>query len=89
MLKPGKDIIFTELSDGEGVLLNLATKLYYSLNATGTFMWRLIEKCEAQSEPSLVERLESHYRIPRETALSDVQEFLSDLLSERLLEDVA
>ena len=38
---PDSDVIVTEL-DGEAVLLNLDTKLYFSLNATGVRIWKLL-----------------------------------------------
>ena len=40
MLKPNPDVIFTPLNDGESVLLHMESKLYYSLNGSGSFMWR-------------------------------------------------
>lgn len=38
----GPDVVFREL-DGEAVVLNLGTGLYYGLNDTGTRMWQLLE----------------------------------------------
>jgi hypothetical protein len=39
--------VFTSLDDGRGVLLNLDTLLYYSLNRTGAEIWRQIEPAGA------------------------------------------
>ena len=39
---PAEDAVFREL-DGESVLLNLATGMYYGLDAVGTHVWRLAE----------------------------------------------
>ena len=40
---PGPDVVFREL-EGEAVLLNLETGIYFGLNATGLRMWQLIEQ---------------------------------------------
>ena len=42
--KPEADVIFTELDNSEAVLLHLGTQAYYSLNATGAFIWQLFDK---------------------------------------------
>jgi hypothetical protein len=39
--------VFTPLDDGTGVLLNLQTLLYYSLNKTGAAVWQQIEEKRA------------------------------------------
>ncbi|MFP5263595.1 MAG: PqqD family protein [Blastocatellia bacterium] len=36
--------VFTSLADGTGVLLNLDTLFYYSLNRTGSVLWQRIEE---------------------------------------------
>ena len=40
---PHPDVVFREL-EGESVLLNLATGIYFGLNVTGTRVWQLIEQ---------------------------------------------
>lgn len=39
---PSPDVVFREL-EGEAVILNLETGIYFGLNATGVRMWQLIE----------------------------------------------
>jgi hypothetical protein len=39
-----KAVAFTDLEDGSGVLLHLENKFYYSLNMTGSFIWKLLEE---------------------------------------------
>jgi hypothetical protein len=87
-LKPNEAVIFTQLSDGMAVLLHLQSKLYYSLNGSGAFMWRLLESHEVKTPAELIDRVTHYYEIPQETAQSDVEEFLEDLLQENLLEKV-
>jgi hypothetical protein len=38
------DDVISEIVDGEAVLLNLKTGVYYSLNHVGTRIWQLIEQ---------------------------------------------
>jgi hypothetical protein len=79
-------VVFSELSDGEGVLLHMDSKLYYSLNPTGSFMWRILEKKEGTQPTHLVDQLVDRYKISQDLAQADVQEFLRDLLSEQLIQ---
>jgi hypothetical protein len=46
--------VFTALDDGTGVLLNLETLSYYSLNKTGVALWQEIEQ---SSTPPTVDLL--------------------------------
>ena len=85
-IKPHSEVVFTKLSDGEGILLNLQTKLYYSLNSTGSFLWQLIEKNPSLSVSDLGAKLLNHYQIPQNTAIKDTNDFIQDLTGEGLLE---
>jgi coenzyme PQQ synthesis protein D (PqqD) len=42
-LKVSDDVVFREL-DGEAIILNLASGVYFGLDPVGTRMWRLIEQ---------------------------------------------
>ena len=42
-MKVSGDVVFREL-DGEGVILNLTSGIYFGLDGTGTRMWQLIEE---------------------------------------------
>lgn len=41
-LHPSEDAILTELGDGTGVLLDLRTRFYFTLNPTGVLTWKLL-----------------------------------------------
>ena len=43
MFRIPDEVIFREL-DGEAVILNLDTGIYFGLDAVGTRIWRLIEE---------------------------------------------
>jgi len=42
-LKVSSDVVFREL-DGEAIVLNLATGVYFGLDPVGTRMWQLIDQ---------------------------------------------
>ncbi|MBI3652798.1 MAG: PqqD family protein [Acidobacteria bacterium] len=46
--------VFTPLDDGTGVLLNLDTLLYFTLNRTGAHLWKLLEEVQSVSLDDLV-----------------------------------
>ena len=72
------EVVVTELDDGEGVLLHLGTRKYFSLNKTGFEIWQLLNEGLTLGEVS--ERLESTYSIPLDRADAAVSNLLSGLL---------
>ena len=60
--------VFTALDDGTGVLLNLETRAYYSLNRTGSRLWKLIEEVEAVSLDDLVMLTCERFEVSQEQA---------------------
>jgi hypothetical protein len=77
------DLICREV-DGKLVGLDLRSSRYFSLNPTGTYLWRLLEN-GAESD-SLVDALVESHQIDREVAAADVELFLDSLRSQELLE---
>lgn len=43
---PSRDVLFTQLDDGSGVLLNLGSGLYYTLNRAGVVVWQALAEGE-------------------------------------------
>jgi len=78
-------VVFTDLDDGSGVLLHLENKFYYSLNATGSFIWRLLEENEESSEESLLESVIENFEVEEKEAKQDLEEFIEDLNKEGLI----
>jgi len=79
---PDSDVIVTEL-DGEAVLLNLDTKLYFSLNATGVRIWKLL--AEGLTLGDISERLYEEYDVTPEKAQQCVLELVGQLNDEKLV----
>lgn len=79
---PDSDVIVTEL-DGEAVLLNLETKLYFSLNATGVTIWKLLD--EGLTLGQIGKRLFQEYDVTPEKAQQCVLDLVGQLNDEKLV----
>jgi len=79
------DVVFTDLDDGSAVLLHLQTKYYFSLNETGCFLWKLLERDHGASEEEMVADLCAAFDVELDRAKTDVMEFLQDLHEQDLI----
>jgi hypothetical protein len=71
-----KSVVCTELDDG-GILLNLDTKYYYTLNETGLRIWQLIDECKTPAK--ITNSLANEYEIDIESAESSVLGLMQEL----------
>lgn len=79
-------VVFTDLEDGSGgVLLHLESKFYYSLNPTGSFIWKQLEEKEELTEENLLEAVLDNFEVDAEEAKKDLEEFIEDLTREGLV----
>ena len=85
-LKVGDDVVFREL-DGEGVILNLASGLYFGLDKTGTRMWRLIE--EHGQLQAVLTALCDEYEAAPDAIERDLIALVSELTEKGLLDPYA
>lgn len=69
-------VVSAELG-GEGVLLDIATGLYYGLDETGSQIWRLVR--EGLGTSDICDRLFSEYDVDRERLRTDITGFLDQL----------
>src|SRR5262245_19054128 len=81
-LRVSDDVVFREL-DGEAVLLNLVSGIYFGLDQIGTRMWCLIEQ-HGQLD-GVVRVLRDEYDAPAETLEQDLVNLTSQLLDKGLL----
>lgn len=79
---PDGDVVVTEL-DGEGVLLHLGTKQYFSLNTTGLKIWQMLAAELSLGEVG--ERLCQEYGIAPERAERCVADLVAQLRREQLV----
>lgn len=74
--------VAAKLMDGEAILINLTTGMYYSTEKVGGFIWSLIEQRHTVGE--IIEQVSGRYEAPGETVRSDVNRLASELIEERL-----
>ncbi|OFV95355.1 MAG: hypothetical protein A3F68_12365 [Acidobacteria bacterium RIFCSPLOWO2_12_FULL_54_10] len=78
-----QDVVFREI-DGEGVLLNLKTGIYFGLNATGTRIWNLIE--QHGSLLNVAEAMKSEYDVNPTILEQNLIELMGQLLERGLVQ---
>jgi Coenzyme PQQ synthesis protein D (PqqD) len=76
------DVECTELEDG-AVLLNMETRLYYSLNQVGLELWDAIDAADGPEQ--VASRVAGAFRVDDQTALDAVSRFVPALERERLV----
>lgn len=76
------DVAF-EVLDGEAVVLNLQTGVYFQLNEVGTRVWELLS-VHGEAEP-IVDALFEEYEVERATLTEDVDRLISELSEKGLL----
>jgi hypothetical protein len=77
--------VFTPLEDGGGVLLNLDTLLYYSLNHTGAMLWQQIENKKVVALEELVRSTCERFDVEEEAAHRHLTAFLKHLESLKMV----
>ena len=86
-LAPSPHAVGKEL-DGETVLLNLETGLYFGLNDVGSLVWRLLGQ-GGQTPRSLSEAVCAEYAADQTEVARDVEALLQDLQENGLLAEQA
>lgn len=76
------DVVFREL-DGEAVLLNLQTGVYFGLNEMGTRIWDLIQQDGSLAKTA--DAIEVEYDVARETLEGDLLALIGELASKGLV----
>jgi coenzyme PQQ synthesis protein D (PqqD) len=82
-LCPNKEEVSAKIMDGEAIIINLSTGVYYSMDNVGAVIWEMIEggfnlvECVA----AILER----YDVSRKEALADVKRLVEELVEENLI----
>jgi hypothetical protein len=79
-------VIAAELED-EVVLLHLGARAYFRLNPSATAIWQGVER--GVDRAAMLDDICSHFEVERDTASSDLDHALEDLLAQGLIESVA
>ena len=72
--------------DGESVILDQNSEVYYGINEVGSHIWERVE--EPRTVEELVESTSTAYDVSREECREDIEDFLTDLLDAGLVERV-
>ncbi len=84
-LRPRDKCLLTVLDDGTGVILNLETKYYFTLNQTGVALWQALE-AGAGTAREIAQALSRTFEVDEAQALKDVEDVLRELVAENLVE---
>ena len=71
--------VFTPLADGTGVLLNIDTLFYYSLNRTGAILWQQIEASSGLTLDDLLRPTCERFDVDEPSARKLITEFIEQL----------
>jgi hypothetical protein len=83
--KPCTSAIFAELGDGTGVILDLQTKAYFTLNPTGVFVWKTLSAAPTDAL-DVARQLSGAFEVEPARAVGDVEDLLRRLGAEALVE---
>jgi hypothetical protein len=76
------DVLFQELQ-GEAVLLNLKTGVYFGLDTVGTQVWKLISENKALSE--VLKLLVQEYDVSEEQCSEDLLDLVASMREQALV----
>ncbi len=76
------DIISSEVN-GEIVMMSVQNGKYYSLNPTGNYIWKVLEK--PLSVTDLLKHITTTFNLTEDKTREDVVPFIEDLIKENIL----
>lgn len=79
-----RDVLFTQLDDGSGVLLNLGSGLYYTLNRAGVIVWKAVGEGE-WDRVALARRLCAVFEVDMAEAEQEAARLLDELRKDGLI----
>jgi Coenzyme PQQ synthesis protein D (PqqD) len=82
-LRPRGEEIASKVIDGEAIIINLTSGIYYSMDKAGGFIWEMIET--GQSLQGTLSAIVARYDVSQEQAQSDIEQLVNDLLQENLV----
>lgn len=81
-VKVSDNVLFQDI-EGECVLLNMDSELYFGLDGVGTRVWQLLS--ENSSTENAVEKLVTEFEVDKETVRRDLAKLLDELKIEKLV----
>ena len=86
-VRSNREDVAAKVLDGEAIMINLAKGTYYSLDGVGALAWELIEREHTLGH--IAEAITQRFRVSPETAGSDVQRLVEEMLEEGIVVRVA
>ena len=80
---PNKGEITSKVMDGEAIMINLATGIYYSMDKVGGTIWEGIE--QEQRLDQILQTVVATYEVSVEQAAKDLESLVSQLGEENLI----
>ena len=81
VVSPNANVLLTEMPDRTGLLLDLRSKAYYTLNSSAVLLWKKIG-----SPREVVEELSTRYAQPIQIVERDVTELMQEFIAEGLVD---
>jgi hypothetical protein len=81
--EPVAEEVAAKVIDGEAILINLATGVYYSMDKAGALIWEMI--AEKHSLQQIVAALVGRYQVSTAQAEADLERLAGELLRENLI----
>jgi len=75
--------VAAKVVDGEAILINLTSGLYYTMDKVGGFVWSMIVRGSSVEQVS--EAVAARYSVPLAQAREDVRRLVRELLDEKLI----
>jgi hypothetical protein len=82
-LRPNSQEVAAKVIDGEAIMINLSSGVYYSMDRVGGAIWELIESGHSLEE--MTTAITARYEVIREQAEADVQRLVEELAQENLI----
>lgn len=76
--------VLYSLIENEAVLMSIEEGYYYALDPVGTSIWNILTK-HPSTLKELATQLMEEYDVDKETCMKDVQDFIDDMASKKLI----
>lgn len=84
VLRVDGERIAADVIDGEAIVINLETGVYYSLDRVGAVVWSLVSG--GSTFGAVVDRVVERFDVDRDRASGDIQRLLESMTAERLVD---
>ena len=80
---PNRNEVTSKVMDGEAIMINLATGIYYSMDKVGGTIWEGVE--QEQRLGQILQSVVATYEVSEEQAIKDLESLVSQLSEENLI----